>query len=171
MSCFTSQRCSSSTISHNASCFLSVFSCLFVYFLLCVHLCMWSPSLTPPLPGLHLLLQMSRSASTFTLSDSAKGGAVVQRSNSLDHPSVRPRVAVCLRAPCSPAPEAPEVRVPATQAEPRPRQQQRLLAGPRPRSSVAVGAVPVLYREPQRPPMEPRGPGLTVSSPRRETLL
>lgn len=45
---------------------------------------------------------MSRSASTFTLSDSAKSSAVVQRSNSLDHPPLRPRVPVCVRTPCSP---------------------------------------------------------------------
>lgn len=43
--------------------------------------------------------QMSRSASTFSLSDSTKSGAVVQRSNSLDHPLVRPRVSIALRVP------------------------------------------------------------------------
>ncbi|XP_076582335.1 protein ECT2 [Chaetodon auriga] len=48
-------------------------------------------------------LAMSRSASTFSLSDSAKGSAVVQRSNSLDHPPVRARVPVCMRTPCTPA--------------------------------------------------------------------
>ncbi|XP_019132298.1 protein ECT2 isoform X3 [Larimichthys crocea] len=47
-------------------------------------------------------LAMSRSASTFSLSDSAKSSAVVQRSNSLDHPPVRARVPVCMRTPCSP---------------------------------------------------------------------
>ncbi|XP_018551873.1 protein ECT2 isoform X2 [Lates calcarifer] len=47
-------------------------------------------------------LAMSRSASTFSLSDSAKSNAVVQRSNSLDHPPVRARVPVCIRTPCSP---------------------------------------------------------------------
>nr|XP_043900601.1 protein ECT2 isoform X2 [Solea senegalensis] len=47
-------------------------------------------------------LAMSRSASTFSLSESAKGSAVVQRSNSLDHPPVRTRVPVCIRTPCSP---------------------------------------------------------------------
>ncbi|XP_019936836.2 protein ECT2 isoform X2 [Paralichthys olivaceus] len=47
-------------------------------------------------------LAMSRSASTFSLSDSAKSTAVVQRSNSLDHPPVRARVPVCVRTPCSP---------------------------------------------------------------------
>ncbi|XP_056893366.1 protein ECT2 isoform X2 [Takifugu flavidus] len=47
-------------------------------------------------------LAMSRSASTFSLSDSTKSGAVVQRSNSLDHPPVRPRVPIALRVPCSP---------------------------------------------------------------------
>ncbi|XP_068599492.1 protein ECT2 [Brachionichthys hirsutus] len=49
-------------------------------------------------------LAMSRSASTFSLSDSSSGGAVVQRSNSLDHPPVRARVPVCMRTPCSPSP-------------------------------------------------------------------
>ncbi|XP_044055558.1 protein ECT2 isoform X3 [Siniperca chuatsi] len=48
-------------------------------------------------------LAMSRSASTFSLSDSAKSSAVVQRSNSLDHPPVRARVPVCMRTLCSPA--------------------------------------------------------------------
>ncbi|XP_034737349.1 protein ECT2 isoform X2 [Etheostoma cragini] len=48
-------------------------------------------------------LAMSRSTSTFSLSDSAKSSAVVQRSNSLDHPPVRARVPVCIRTPCSPA--------------------------------------------------------------------
>ncbi len=50
---------------------------------------------------------MSRSASTFSLSDSAKSSAVVQRSNSLDHPPVRARVPVCMRTPCSPAQNPP----------------------------------------------------------------
>ncbi|XP_049443974.1 protein ECT2 isoform X3 [Epinephelus fuscoguttatus] len=48
-------------------------------------------------------LAMSRSASTFSLSDTAKSSAVVQRSNSLDHPPVRARVPVCIRTPCSPS--------------------------------------------------------------------
>ncbi|XP_040897147.1 protein ECT2 isoform X2 [Toxotes jaculatrix] len=47
-------------------------------------------------------LAMSRSASTFSLSDSTKSSAAVQRSNSLDHPPVRARVPVCIRTPCSP---------------------------------------------------------------------
>uniref|UniRef100_A0A3P9HH22 Epithelial cell transforming 2 n=1 Tax=Oryzias latipes TaxID=8090 RepID=A0A3P9HH22_ORYLA len=46
-------------------------------------------------------LAMSRSTSTFSLSDSAKSSAVVQRSNSLDHPPLRTRVPVCI---CTPAP-------------------------------------------------------------------
>lgn len=46
--------------------------------------------------------QMSRSASTFSLSDSTKSGAAVQRSNSLDHPPARSRVPIALRVPCSP---------------------------------------------------------------------
>lgn len=59
----------------------------------CFHLCLWL---------LHVPPQMSRSASTFSLSDSTKSGAVVQRSNSLDHPPVRPRAPIALRVPCSP---------------------------------------------------------------------
>ncbi|KAM7013062.1 protein ECT2 [Tautogolabrus adspersus] len=47
-------------------------------------------------------LAMSRSASTFSLSDCAKGSAMVQRSNSLDHPPLRARVSVCMRNPSSP---------------------------------------------------------------------
>ncbi|XP_060887238.1 protein ECT2 isoform X2 [Labrus mixtus] len=47
-------------------------------------------------------LAMSRSASTFSLSDSAKGSAMVQRSNSLDHPPIRARVSVCMRNPSNP---------------------------------------------------------------------
>lgn len=47
--------------------------------------------------------QMSRSTSTFSLTDSSKSsGAAVQRSNSLDHPPVRARVPVPVRVPCSP---------------------------------------------------------------------
>ncbi|XP_020502023.1 protein ECT2 isoform X2 [Labrus bergylta] len=46
-------------------------------------------------------LAMSRSTSTFSLSDSAKGSAMVQRSNSLDHPPIRARVSVCMRNPSS----------------------------------------------------------------------
>ncbi|XP_056271042.1 protein ECT2 isoform X2 [Pseudoliparis swirei] len=49
-------------------------------------------------------LAMSRSTSTFSLSDSTKSSVVVQRSNSLDHPLLRARVQVCLRTPSSPAP-------------------------------------------------------------------
>ena len=55
---------------------------------------------------------MSRSASTFSLNDSAKSTAVVQRSNSLDHPHVRARVPVCIRTPCSPTPCSP-TQIPA----------------------------------------------------------
>ncbi|XP_062252167.1 protein ECT2 isoform X2 [Platichthys flesus] len=55
-------------------------------------------------------LAMSRSASTFSLNDSAKCAAVVQRSNSLDHPHIRARVPVCIRTPCSPTQSpAPEL--------------------------------------------------------------
>ncbi|XP_072246314.1 protein ECT2 isoform X2 [Leuresthes tenuis] len=48
-------------------------------------------------------LTMSRSASTLSLSDSAKTGATVQRSNSLDHPPIRIRVPVCFRTPSTSA--------------------------------------------------------------------
>ncbi|KAJ4943230.1 hypothetical protein JOQ06_005735 [Pogonophryne albipinna] len=53
--------------------------------------------------GSSATLAMCRSTSTFSLSDSAKSSAVVQRSNSLDHPPVRARVPVCICTPCSPA--------------------------------------------------------------------
>uniref|UniRef100_A0AAV2KSV2 Protein ECT2 n=1 Tax=Knipowitschia caucasica TaxID=637954 RepID=A0AAV2KSV2_KNICA len=56
--------------------------------------------------GSSATLAMSRSTSTFSLSDSSKGGAVVQRSNSLDHPPLRIRVPRSPRpdkAPLSPA--------------------------------------------------------------------
>ncbi|XP_026161254.1 protein ECT2 isoform X2 [Mastacembelus armatus] len=52
-------------------------------------------------------LAMSRSTSTFSLSDSSRSSAVVQRSNSLDHPPVRARVPVYIRTPCSPARNPP----------------------------------------------------------------
>ncbi|XP_039985191.1 protein ECT2 isoform X2 [Xiphias gladius] len=58
-------------------------------------------------------LAMSRSASTFSLNDSAKISAVVQRSNSLDQPPVRARVPVCIRTPCSPA-KNPQTPGPST---------------------------------------------------------
>ncbi|XP_023154955.2 protein ECT2 isoform X5 [Amphiprion ocellaris] len=62
-------------------------------------------------------LAMSRSASTFSLSDSAKGSAMVQRSNSLDHPPVRARVPVSMRPPYSPVPNpAPEYNPSLTQS-------------------------------------------------------
>ncbi|XP_072295050.1 protein ECT2 isoform X2 [Eucyclogobius newberryi] len=54
--------------------------------------------------GSSATLAMSRSTSTFSLSDSSKGSAVVQRSNSLDHPPLRARVSACPRMPCSPHP-------------------------------------------------------------------
>lgn len=49
-----------------------------------------------------LVLQMSRSSSTFNLNDSAKTSAVVQRSNSLDQPPLRTRVPVFVCTPCTP---------------------------------------------------------------------
>ncbi|XP_008406051.1 protein ECT2 isoform X4 [Poecilia reticulata] len=48
-------------------------------------------------------LAMPRSASTFSLNKSTKNSAVVQRSNSLDHAPVKPRIPVCIRSPCTPA--------------------------------------------------------------------
>lgn len=48
------------------------------------------------------VLQMSRSSSTFSLNDSAKTSAMVQRSNSLDQPSLRTRVPVFICTPCTP---------------------------------------------------------------------
>ncbi|XP_059922631.1 protein ECT2 isoform X2 [Gadus macrocephalus] len=64
-------------------------------------------------------LAMSRSASTFSLSDSAKNSAIVQRSNSLDHPPLRSRVSICVRDPCSPAPNPPPSAT-STSARPSP---------------------------------------------------
>nr|XP_020441510.1 protein ECT2 isoform X2 [Monopterus albus] len=52
--------------------------------------------------GSSATLAMSRSTSTFSLNDSSRSSAVVQRSNSLDHAPVRARVPVCIRTPCSP---------------------------------------------------------------------
>lgn len=69
---------------------------------------------------------MSRSTSTFSLSDSAKSSAVVQRSNSLDHPPVRARVPVCIRTPCSPGPDAAQCPSPSTAP--------KLTQSPRPKS-------------------------------------
>ncbi|XP_074525022.1 protein ECT2 isoform X2 [Halichoeres trimaculatus] len=65
-------------------------------------------------------LAMSRSASTFSLNDSAKNSAVVQRSNSLDHPPIRARVPVCIRPPSSPAQRAPHSPAPARAPAPHP---------------------------------------------------
>ncbi|XP_007554703.1 protein ECT2 isoform X4 [Poecilia formosa] len=48
-------------------------------------------------------LTMPRSASTFSLNESTTNSAVVQRSNSLDHAPVKPRIPVCIRSPCTPA--------------------------------------------------------------------
>lgn len=59
---------------------------------------------------------MSRSASTFSLSDSAKTSALVQRSNSLDHAPIRYRVPVCIRIPCTPT-QSPD-NIPFSNTEP-----------------------------------------------------
>uniref|UniRef100_A0A673JY64 Protein ECT2-like n=1 Tax=Sinocyclocheilus rhinocerous TaxID=307959 RepID=A0A673JY64_9TELE len=97
-------------------------------------------------------LAMSRSASTFSLTDSIKS-AVVQRSNSLDHAPWR-RVPVCVRTPCSPE-KADKPAAPKTQLRP------SILSLP--------AAQPVAQCRELLAPPEPqhRFPG----SPRRETLL
>lgn len=51
---------------------------------------------------------------------------MVQRSNSLDHPPVRARVPVCIRTPCSPAPNPAPCLAPSTAPE--------LSQSPRPKS-------------------------------------
>ena len=79
-----------------------------------VFVCVLSPN-----PVVLLCSQMSRSASTFSLSDSAKNSAIVQRSNSLDHPPLRSRVSICVRDPCSPAPNPPPSAT-STSARPSP---------------------------------------------------
>lgn len=61
--------------------------------------------------------QMSRSTSTFSLSDSGKSSAMVQRSNSLDHPPVRLRVPIGIRVPCSPTQIFPHSPTPKTGCE------------------------------------------------------
>ncbi|XP_054916445.1 protein ECT2 isoform X4 [Poeciliopsis prolifica] len=48
-------------------------------------------------------LAMPRSSSTFSLNEFTKNSAVVQRSNSLDHAPVKPRIPVCKCSPCTPA--------------------------------------------------------------------
>ncbi|XP_030584156.1 protein ECT2 isoform X2 [Archocentrus centrarchus] len=62
-------------------------------------------------------LAMPRSASTFSLTDSTKSSAVVQRSNSLDHPPIRSRVPVCMRTPCTPPKNPTHIPGPKTAPE------------------------------------------------------
>ncbi|XP_034563834.1 protein ECT2 isoform X4 [Notolabrus celidotus] len=93
-------------------------------------------------------LAMSRSASTFSLSDSAKSSAMVQRSNSLDHPPVRARVSVCMRTPCSPAQIPPNSPIPA------------------PRPELSQARVPVCMQTPCSPAQNP--PHSSIAAPRPE---
>ncbi|XP_036970914.1 protein ECT2 isoform X3 [Acanthopagrus latus] len=92
-------------------------------------------------------LAMSRSASTFSLNDSAKSSAVVQRSNSLDHPPVRARVPVCMRTPCSPTP------IPANSPGPKPAPESSRSLCPnysaRERKSLLHGPIPTQPAQPQ----------------------
>ncbi|XP_048109421.1 protein ECT2 isoform X3 [Alosa alosa] len=119
-----------------------------------------TPDKSPGLASEHMsragstsTLAMARSASTFSLNGPTKN-AVVQRSNSLDHP-LRPRgVPVCVRTPSSPENTAPE---PPNQAEPGPR-------SPTPAYRTAA-LTPVSPLSVCRDLQVPRPPG------RRETLL
>ncbi|XP_041913360.1 protein ECT2 isoform X1 [Alosa sapidissima] len=119
-----------------------------------------TPDKSPGLASEHMsragstsTLAMARSASTFSLNGPTKN-AVVQRSNSLDHP-LRPRgVPVCVRTPSSPENTAPE---PPNQAEPGPR-------SPTPAYHTAA-LTPVSPLSVCRDLQVPRPPG------RRETLL
>ncbi|XP_013770212.1 protein ECT2 [Pundamilia nyererei] len=52
--------------------------------------------------GSSTTLAMPRAASTFSLNDSTKSSAVVQRSNSLDHPPIRFNIPDRMRTPCTP---------------------------------------------------------------------
>ncbi|XP_062412002.1 protein ECT2 isoform X3 [Sardina pilchardus] len=119
-----------------------------------------TPDKSPGLASEHMsragsssTLAMARSASTFSLNGPAKN-AVVQRSNSLDHPP-RPRVPVCLRTPSSPENAAPE---PPNQSQPGPR-------SPSTPASRAAALPPVSPLSAYRDLQVPRPPG------RRETLL
>ncbi|KAI4829074.1 hypothetical protein KUCAC02_023137 [Chaenocephalus aceratus] len=69
--------------------------------------------------GSSATLSMCRSTSTFSLSDSAKSSAVVQRSNSLDHPLVRARVPICICTPCSPAHSPVRIAAPDSSQSPK----------------------------------------------------
>uniref|UniRef100_A0A3Q1GSW5 Epithelial cell transforming 2 n=1 Tax=Acanthochromis polyacanthus TaxID=80966 RepID=A0A3Q1GSW5_9TELE len=128
-------------------------------------------------------LAMPRSASTFSLSDSAKGSAVVQRSNSLDHPPVRARVPVSMRPPYSPVlNSAPEYNPSLTQS-PQPQssllnsQQSTSLTHPTSTSIPAVRSSTQINSKNSQPKScrDPRVPSdsrkSVLTSPRRETLL
>ncbi|XP_030290258.1 protein ECT2 isoform X2 [Sparus aurata] len=107
-------------------------------------------------------LAMSRSASTFSLNDSAKSSAVVQRSNSLDHPPVRARVPVCMRTPCSPTPN------PANSPGPKPAPESSRSLCPnysaRERKSLLHGPIPTQPAQP-RPSLNASVHGTSATHP------
>ncbi|KAJ3580795.1 hypothetical protein NHX12_020184 [Muraenolepis orangiensis] len=105
----------------------------------CISMCSYVvPSCPVRLPARRVsVLQMSRSASTFSLSDAAKNGAFVRRSNSLDHPPIRPRVSVCIR---SPAPIAAHP-APGASARPGPEAAPGASARPGPEAAAAAEAL------------------------------
>uniref|UniRef100_A0A3B4G1P6 Epithelial cell transforming 2 n=1 Tax=Pundamilia nyererei TaxID=303518 RepID=A0A3B4G1P6_9CICH len=92
--------------------------------------------------GSSTTLAMPRAASTFSLNDSTKSSAVVQRSNSLDHPPIRFNIPDRMRTPCTP----PKNPVP----------------------KIASEVFPESCRSPQVP-MDPQK--AVVTSPCKETLL
>uniref|UniRef100_A0A3P8NAF2 Epithelial cell transforming 2 n=1 Tax=Astatotilapia calliptera TaxID=8154 RepID=A0A3P8NAF2_ASTCA len=92
--------------------------------------------------GSSTTLAMPRAASTFSLNDSTKSSAVVQRSNSLDHPPIRFNIPDRMRTPCTP----PKNPVP----------------------KIASEGFPESCRNPQVP-MDPQK--AVVTSPCKETLL
>nr|XP_057929387.1 protein ECT2 isoform X2 [Doryrhamphus excisus] len=131
-------------------------------------------------------LAMSRSASTFSLSDSAKsGGTAVQRSNSLEHPPVGGRLPVCVRSPCSPANRSTVLVMDAQgNQSPFPRNQAkspilkaqssglRLPTSQRSADAARLNSALVSTTESRRDARMPLNPLKEVlSSPRRETLL
>uniref|UniRef100_A0AAQ4Q7Y4 Epithelial cell transforming 2 n=1 Tax=Gasterosteus aculeatus aculeatus TaxID=481459 RepID=A0AAQ4Q7Y4_GASAC len=120
-------------------------------------------------------LAMSRSASTFSLTDSTKSGAVVQRSNSLDHPPIRARASVCIRPPSSPRPNAALDFTDKESILHAPLLSQPVAAHPAPDASTPA----VLHPKSSHPGSRPQARFLAplpvnesaLSSPRRETLL
>lgn len=149
--CSSRGRCSDSVFW--PPCFCCCFSSSHIVsaciFSACLVLCfsVICKSLLPYVCPLCYALQMSRSASTFSLNDSAKSSAVVQRSNSLDHPPVRARVPVCMRTPCSPTP------IPANSPGPKPAPESSRSLCPnysaRERKSLLHGPIPTQPAQPQ----------------------